>query len=569
MTTIAVTGCFQNGKSTFINCLLDDYVAQTGWGDSTTHISTVYKRGEIQTVKLYTRNGKKFEDMYLHEFLAIDGRGRRNEYIGAEIEIWKPILANFNIIDTPGFDANAEDEKRAIESLNGSNFAIFVASNQKGLSETEKSVLQRIASLKIPYIIILNCVSHERWEPFSRANDSLNREINAMLQMYGHMPEFVDGKTPIWPCNLLWFWHSTSHYSENPENWQKNKRMIKKYFKIEGRQLPNQRMIAEKSNFLPIRRFLENRLKKRQSYEIKDIFNILENEESISKSEIEKLELSNLVKLASADNPVAEFVLGKYYHHGNNRIGIERDLIKAFKWYKRAAGQSYKEAAAALKSLDREWPRSSAQSRMVQKQLKDRDITDEKVLQVMGIIPRHEFVPSANQSKAYEDNPILIEADQTVSQPYMVAIMSELLNVKWGEKVLEIGTGAGYQAAILSGLTDKVYSIEIISKLASAAKERLERLKFDEIIIKEGDGYFGWDEYAPYDAIILTTCPNHIPPSLFTQLRIGGRMLLPLGQEKSEDQNLVLITKESDTEYVEEELGGVQFNLMQGKSCTG
>jgi protein-L-isoaspartate(D-aspartate) O-methyltransferase len=144
-------------------------------------------------------------------------------------------------------------------------------------------------------------------------------------------------------------------------------------------------------------------------------------------------------------------------------------------------------------------------------------------------VPRHEFVPEKYINRAYGDYPLPIGEGQTISQPYIVAIMTELLELKEGDKVLEIGTGSGYQAAILGEITREVYTIEIIGKLAGKAKNTLLSQNYDYIKTKVGDGYFGWEEYAPFDAIIVTAAPSHIPPPLKKQLKDGGRMIIPVG----------------------------------------
>jgi len=169
---------------------------------------------------------------------------------------------------------------------------------------------------------------------------------------------------------------------------------------------------------------------------------------------------------------------------------------------------------------------------MVERQLKRRDITDPKVLDVMGKVKRHLFVSENLMGEAYVDHPLPIGEGQTISQPYIVALMTQLLNVKPGEKFLEIGTGSGYQAAVLAELTDSVFTIEIKEKLAVSAEKRLKNLGYHNIKAKYGDGYYGWEEYAPFDAIIITAAANHIPPLLVKQLKEGGRLLLPLGSTR-------------------------------------
>lgn len=205
-----------------------------------------------------------------------------------------------------------------------------------------------------------------------------------------------------------------------------------------------------------------------------------------------------------------------------------------------------------------------ARNFMVQHDLKSRDITDSKVLEIMGTVKRHLFVEPKYQAYAYDDYPLPIDEGQTISQPYIVALMTQELKIKSGERVLEIGTGSGYQAAVLTGLTDQVYSIEIRPGLAEKARQRLEELGYSQIKVKQGDGYFGWEEYATFDAIIVTAAVNHIPPPLITQLKEGGRLILPLGSTTFY-QTLTLITKH-EGELKVEHITGVRFVPMTGEA---
>ena len=167
--------------------------------------------------------------------------------------------------------------------------------------------------------------------------------------------------------------------------------------------------------------------------------------------------------------------------------------------------------------------------KMVETQIKARGVKDPRVLSAMHKVERHLFVPKELQTSAYTDQPLPIGEDQTISQPYIVALMTELLELKGGEKVLEIGTGSGYQAAILAELVKEVYTIEIMETLADSAKKRLLELGYQNINVKAGDGYLGWPEVAPFDAIIVTAAPDHIPKPLLEQLKEGGRMVVPVG----------------------------------------
>lgn len=179
---------------------------------------------------------------------------------------------------------------------------------------------------------------------------------------------------------------------------------------------------------------------------------------------------------------------------------------------------------------------------MVKYQIEERGVKAQHVLNAMRSVRRHEFVPKKYLNEAYNDHPLPIGYGQTISQPYIVALMTELADVKQGEKVLEIGTGSGYQAAILAEITDSVYTIEIITELTNEAKERLQRLGYKKIAVKNADGYYGWKEHAPFDAIVVTAAAEHIPPPLIEQLKEGGKMIIPVGHQ-FQVQNLMLIEK--------------------------
>ncbi len=181
---------------------------------------------------------------------------------------------------------------------------------------------------------------------------------------------------------------------------------------------------------------------------------------------------------------------------------------------------------------------------------------DPRVIAAMGKVPRHEFVPPAQRHSAYRNRPLAIGAGQTISQPFIVALMSDLLEVKPDDKVLEIGTGCGYQAAVLSLLARDVYTIEIIESLGKDAARRLHRLGYKNVHTKIGDGYKGWPEHAPYDAIIVTAAPDHVPPALVEQLKPGGRLVIPVGKLF---QELMVITKNADGTTTRHEVVPVQF----------
>ncbi len=178
---------------------------------------------------------------------------------------------------------------------------------------------------------------------------------------------------------------------------------------------------------------------------------------------------------------------------------------------------------------------------MVDRQIRSRGVTDDRVLKAMLKVERHLFVSEKYRSEAYQDHPLPIGAGQTISQPYIVAFMTEALDLKPTDIVLEIGTGSGYQAAVLAELCDSVYTIEIVGMLARMATKTLNELHYTNVSVKEGDGYEGWPENAPYDAIIVTCAPNQVPEPLKDQLREGGKMIIPVGQTYA--QELVLFEK--------------------------
>jgi len=186
----------------------------------------------------------------------------------------------------------------------------------------------------------------------------------------------------------------------------------------------------------------------------------------------------------------------------------------------------------------------SLAERMVAKQIEARGVKDKKVLQAMRTVPRHKFVSDDLKSSAYEDRPLPIGCGQTISQPYIVALMTELLEVDEGDKALEVGTGSGYQAAILSEIVKKVYTIEIFEELGTSAKKRLKELGYSNAEVRVADGYYGWPEEAPFDAIIVTCAATHIPPPLIAQLKEGGKMCIPIGGV-FQVQNLMLIEKKN------------------------
>lgn len=182
---------------------------------------------------------------------------------------------------------------------------------------------------------------------------------------------------------------------------------------------------------------------------------------------------------------------------------------------------------------------------MLETQLRALGIRSERVLEAMARIPREEFVPPDLRDRAYEDGPLPIGFGQTISQPYIVALMTELLEPDPRHKVLEVGTGCGYQTAVLSGLVQEVYSLEIVEPLAEQAAKTLGRLVLGNVHLRKGDGYLGWPEAAPFDAVIVTCAPDHVPQPLVDQLKEGGRLVLPVGQ-RGGIQKLIRLTKTAD-----------------------
>ncbi|MBU1111090.1 protein-L-isoaspartate(D-aspartate) O-methyltransferase [Patescibacteria group bacterium] len=199
---------------------------------------------------------------------------------------------------------------------------------------------------------------------------------------------------------------------------------------------------------------------------------------------------------------------------------------------------------------------------MVKTQLEARDIIDPRVLEAFSRVPRHEFVSINLREGAYVDYPLSIGEGQTISQPYMVALMTQALQLKGTERVLEVGTGSGYQAAILACLAGEVYSIERLPGLAEESETRLVRLGFGNVRIKVGDGTKGWEEFSPYDGIIVTAGSNQVPEPLLQQLNDGGRLVIPVGGEFLQD--LKRVTRKGD-KFVQESLGGCRFVPLIGE----
>ena len=201
---------------------------------------------------------------------------------------------------------------------------------------------------------------------------------------------------------------------------------------------------------------------------------------------------------------------------------------------------------------------------MVDNQIKERKISDTRVIQAMERVPRHLFILEQNKMDAYQDRPVPIGFGQTISQPYIVALMTEVLQLKKGEKVLEVGSGSGYQAAILAEIVAEIYTIEIIPDLANFAQKNLNRSGYSKVTVKTGDGYLGWKEFGPFDAISVTCAPENVPPPLMEQLKENGRMVIPVGRE-GEIQDLILLKKIAG-KLQKQTILPVRFVPMQGES---
>lgn len=225
------------------------------------------------------------------------------------------------------------------------------------------------------------------------------------------------------------------------------------------------------------------------------------------------------------------------------------------------ARASARESAPAWKLGDVD-DYSVGRARMVDEQIAARGVRDPKVLEAMRTVPRHEFVPESERAWAYHDQPLPIGHEQTISQPYIVARMTELLAPAPAHKVLEIGTGSGYQAAVLSGLVREVYSIEIVEPLATSAREVLKRLGYRNVQVRAGDGYRGWPEQAPFDGIIVTAAPPRIPEPLKQQLRVGGKLVIPVGDDY---QELRVLTRTAQG-FDERSVLPVRFVPMTGEA---
>jgi protein-L-isoaspartate(D-aspartate) O-methyltransferase len=214
--------------------------------------------------------------------------------------------------------------------------------------------------------------------------------------------------------------------------------------------------------------------------------------------------------------------------------------------------------------FNQEDPFREQRQEMVRKTIEMRGVQDPNVLKAMNCVPRHEFVPAEYLERAYGDHPLPIGYGQTISQPYIVAWMTELIELAPGEKVLEIGTGSGYQAAVLAELGDlEIFSIEIVPELAENAAQQLDRLGYSDVQVRLGDGYYGWEEESPFDAIIVTAAPNHLPGPLAAQLAEGGRLVIPIGPQGSFQTMWVWVNEDGDLKAFN--MGLVSFVPLTGE----
>jgi len=220
-------------------------------------------------------------------------------------------------------------------------------------------------------------------------------------------------------------------------------------------------------------------------------------------------------------------------------------------------------AAARLPAQD---PFAAERERMVRTQIQERDVRNPAVLRVMRLVPRHLFIPEAARAQAYEDHPVPVGYGQTISQPYIVGLMTELLEPRKDSKVLEIGTGSGYQAAVLSGLVQQLFSIEIVPELARSSAALLDKLGYRNVTVRWGDGYKGWPEQAPFDRIIVTAAPPELPKALLDQLKPGGKLVAPVGSTVF-GQDLIVVDKTPDGKLRRRSVIPVMFvPMVKGKN---
>jgi protein-L-isoaspartate(D-aspartate) O-methyltransferase len=246
-------------------------------------------------------------------------------------------------------------------------------------------------------------------------------------------------------------------------------------------------------------------------------------------------------------------------------LGVVVLVMGSFFFWKQEKTSEMPPEETSMAGLQEEEPECFrlARRRMVEMQMRHRDITDQRVLQVMGKVPRQCFVPENERDAAYDDRPLPIGYGQTISQPYIVALMTQLARPKPGDRALDIGTGSGYQAAVLAELCKEVYSIEILKPLAEEARKRLADLGYKNVSVRCGDGYRGWPEHAPFDVIIVAAAPDHVPRPLVEQLAPGGRLVIPVGRFF---QRLVVIEKQKDGSIRRQTTDEVMFVPMTGEA---
>jgi len=259
------------------------------------------------------------------------------------------------------------------------------------------------------------------------------------------------------------------------------------------------------------------------------------------------------------------FVTGFVDVPGAPRVDAHDEAVGAESLRQSESTQSAEELRAGRPETNTEEDPAFAQARrrMVQRDLRGRDIDNALVLEVMGRVPRHLFVPESIREAAYADRPLPIGEDQTISQPYIVALMTQLVDPKKTSRALDIGTGSGYQAAVLAEICKEVHSIEIVKRLADRAKKRLADLGYKNITVRHGDGYQGWKDKAPFDVIIVAAAPDHVPQPLIDQLAPGGKLVIPVGRYF---QELLLIEKKKDGTVERRSVLPVRFVPMTGKA---
>ena len=231
----------------------------------------------------------------------------------------------------------------------------------------------------------------------------------------------------------------------------------------------------------------------------------------------------------------------------------------------RSAGHGEPAGAAEQGRNGDDADRVAERERMVETQIRARGVADEAVLGAMRQVPRHRFVPIESQARAYDDTPLSIGFNQTISQPYIVAYMTDVLDPQPSDRVLEIGTGSGYQAAVLSALVREVYTIEIVESIATRSRELMAALGYANVHLRQGNGYLGWPEAAPFDKVIVTAAPDEVPPALVEQLAVGGLMVVPVGRG---DQVMTIVRK-TDRGVTTTETLAVRFVPMVGKEMVG